>query len=62
MVGGRIRRCKGIGRGAGQLVSVSVTSDHRDVGITEALSARGLDGLIVYPDADLILQEMLTRR
>ena len=47
--GGRIRRCRGIGQGAGQLVSVSVTSDHRDVGITEALWGRGLDGLVVYP-------------
>jgi hypothetical protein len=32
-----------------QLVSVSVTSDHRDLGIAEALSARILHGLIVYP-------------
>jgi hypothetical protein len=57
MVGGRIRRCRGIGRGAGQLVSVLGHPDHRDVG-----SARSLDGLVVYADADLILQEVLTRR
>ena len=62
MVGGRIRRCRGTGRGAGQLVSVLVTPTMGTWGLGRRYRAVAWMALLCILDADLFLQEMLTRR
>ena len=58
----RIRCCRGIGWGAGQLASVLVTPT-MGVGIRPTLyRAVAWMASLCIRDADLILQEMLTRR
>jgi hypothetical protein len=45
----RIRCCRGIGWGAGQLASVLVTRTMGTWGLGRRSIGRGLDGLVVYP-------------
>jgi hypothetical protein len=58
----RIRCCRGIGWGAGQLASVLVTPTMGTWGLGRRYRAVAWMALLCILDADLFLQEMLTRR